>query len=56
MPIASLVGGKILPLIELSAAQAELARHALLRHPPAPARPVQGDARPSAGEARHSLR
>ena len=35
MPIASLVGGKLQPLIDLSAAQAEAARRALLRQPPA---------------------
>ncbi|MGH8157502.1 MAG: DEAD/DEAH box helicase [Rhodanobacter sp.] len=32
--IAALVGNKIAPLIELSAADTQLARHALLRHPP----------------------
>ncbi|GAB2538969.1 DEAD/DEAH box helicase [Rhodanobacter koreensis] len=32
--IAALVGGKVAALIELSAADTQLARHALLRHPP----------------------
>jgi ATP-dependent Lhr-like helicase len=32
--IAALVGSKIAPLIELSAADTQLAKHALLRHPP----------------------
>jgi ATP-dependent Lhr-like helicase len=32
--IAALIGGKVTPLIELSAADAQLARHALLRYPP----------------------
>jgi hypothetical protein len=32
--IAALVGGKVTPLIDLSAADAPLARHALLRYPP----------------------
>ncbi len=31
--IAALIGGKVAPLIELSPADAQLARHALLRHP-----------------------
>ena len=34
MAVAALVGGKIAPLIELSAADTQLVRHALLRHPP----------------------
>ncbi|WP_350016422.1 DEAD/DEAH box helicase [Rhodanobacter sp. IGA1.0] len=34
MPIAALVGGKVVPLIELSAADARLAKQVLLRHPP----------------------
>jgi len=34
MPIAALVAGKITPLIELSAADAQLAKHVLLRYPP----------------------
>ena len=32
--IAALIGGKVTPLIDLSAADAQLARHALLRYPP----------------------
>ena len=32
--IAALIGGKLTPLIELSAADAQLAKQALLRHPP----------------------
>ncbi|MBQ4856086.1 DEAD/DEAH box helicase [Rhodanobacter sp. B2A1Ga4] len=36
MPIAALVGGKVVPLIELSAADSQLAKHALLRYPPSP--------------------
>jgi ATP-dependent Lhr-like helicase len=32
MPIAALAAGKLAPLIELSAADAQLAKHALLRH------------------------
>ncbi|HWX64847.1 MAG TPA: DEAD/DEAH box helicase [Rhodanobacter sp.] len=32
--IAALVGGKVTPLIELSAADTQLAKHALLRYPP----------------------
>ncbi|MFA6231137.1 MAG: DEAD/DEAH box helicase [Rhodanobacter sp.] len=35
MPIAALIGGKLTPLLELSSAETQLARHALLRHPPA---------------------
>jgi ATP-dependent Lhr-like helicase len=35
MPIAALIGGKIAPLLELSSAETQLVRHALLRHPPA---------------------
>ncbi|MFC5527810.1 DEAD/DEAH box helicase [Rhodanobacter ginsengisoli] len=35
MPIAALIGGKLSPLIELSPAETQQARHALLRHPPA---------------------
>ena len=35
MPIAALIGGKLTPLLELSSADTQLARHALLRHPPA---------------------
>jgi ATP-dependent Lhr-like helicase len=31
--IAALIGGKVTPLIELFPADAQLARHALLRHP-----------------------
>ena len=38
--IAALVGGKVAPLIELSAADIQLARHALLRHPPSLPEPV----------------
>ncbi len=34
MPIAALVAGKPTPLIELSLADTQLAKHALLRHPP----------------------
>ncbi|WP_083845980.1 Lhr family helicase, partial [Rhodanobacter spathiphylli] len=34
MPIAALVGGKVVPLIELSAVDARLAKQVLLRHPP----------------------
>jgi len=34
MAIAALIGGKVVPLIELSSADAQLARHALLRYPP----------------------
>jgi len=33
-PIAALIGGKVTPLIELSAADTQLAKHALLRYPP----------------------
>lgn len=33
-PIAALVAGKVLPLIELSGADTQLAKHVLLRHPP----------------------
>ena len=36
VPIAALVGGKVVPLIELSAADIQLAKHVLLRHPPPP--------------------
>jgi len=32
--IAALIGGKVIPLIELSAADTQLAKHALLRYPP----------------------
>ncbi|OOG60753.1 ATP-dependent DNA helicase [Rhodanobacter sp. B05] len=32
--IAALIGGKVIPLIELSVADTQLAKHALLRHPP----------------------
>jgi ATP-dependent helicase Lhr and Lhr-like helicase len=32
--IAALIGGKVTPLIDLSAADAQRARHTLLRHPP----------------------
>ncbi|OOG59310.1 DEAD/DEAH box helicase [Rhodanobacter sp. C03] len=32
--IAALVGGKLVPLIELSGAETQTAKHALLRHPP----------------------
>jgi ATP-dependent helicase Lhr and Lhr-like helicase len=32
--IAALIGGKVTPLIDLSAADTQLARHALLRYPP----------------------
>ena len=35
MPIAALIGGKLTPLLELSSEDTQLARHALLRHPPA---------------------
>ncbi len=35
MPIAALIGGKLSALIELSPADTQQARHALLRHPPA---------------------
>jgi ATP-dependent Lhr-like helicase len=35
-PIAALVGGKVLPLIELSTIDAQLAKHTLLRNPSAP--------------------
>jgi len=35
MPIAVLIGGKLTPLLELSSAETQLAKHALLRHPPA---------------------
>jgi hypothetical protein len=31
--MAALIGGKVTPLIELSAADTQLARHALLRYP-----------------------
>jgi len=34
VPIAALVGGKPTALIELSAADTQLAKHALLRYPP----------------------
>ncbi len=34
VPIAALVGGKVLPLIELSGADAQLAKQSLLRYPP----------------------
>jgi ATP-dependent Lhr-like helicase len=34
MPIAALVAGKVLPLIELSGADTQLAKHVLLRYPP----------------------
>jgi ATP-dependent Lhr-like helicase len=33
-PIAALVAGKVLPLIELSGADTQLAKHVLLRYPP----------------------
>ena len=32
--IAALIGGKLTPLIELSAADTQLAKHTLLRYPP----------------------
>jgi len=32
--IAALIGGKLTPLVELSAVDTQLAKHALLRHPP----------------------
>jgi ATP-dependent Lhr-like helicase len=41
MPIAALVGGKVVPLIELSAAEWQRARAVLLRHPSAPDAAVQ---------------
>ena len=36
MAIAALIGGKVVPLIELSAADTPIAKHALLRHPAVP--------------------
>jgi ATP-dependent Lhr-like helicase len=41
MPIAALVGGKVVPLIELSAAEWQRACAVLLRHPSAPDAAVQ---------------
>jgi ATP-dependent Lhr-like helicase len=41
MPIAALVGGKVVPLIELSAVEWQRARAVLLRHPSAPDAAVQ---------------
>jgi ATP-dependent Lhr-like helicase len=35
LPIAALLGGRLTPLLELSRADTQLARHALLRQPPA---------------------
>jgi len=32
--IAALIGGKLVPLIELSGAETKTAKHTLLRHPP----------------------
>ncbi|KZC20595.1 MULTISPECIES: DEAD/DEAH box helicase [Rhodanobacter] len=43
-PIAALVAGRLVPLTELPAADLQLAKHALLRHPPAPP-PVRAAAR-----------
>jgi ATP-dependent Lhr-like helicase len=34
VPIAALIGGKVVPLIELSGADSQLAKHVLLRYPP----------------------
>jgi ATP-dependent helicase Lhr and Lhr-like helicase len=52
--IAALIGGKVTPLIELSAADAQLARHALLRHPPS--LPEAPAAAHQATQVRHEAR
>ena len=35
--IAALISSKLVPLVELSPAETQTAKHALLRHPPSPA-------------------